>query len=176
MAWSSLHAGRENVKNGHTPWDWCSERWLVLRANTVSLDSPNEKCVSIAVKLLRYATDPSACEGERSNALGRLAVVIERGAVTFDQLAQAIGGGGHPHRRRRRQREHHGPAAGESPAACSVVMPWGKWEGTTLRSIAENDHGYLVWLVETVTGKRHRHLVECVRVVLDWFTRRGGRT
>ncbi len=62
------------------------------------------------------------------------------------------------------------PGKVRRPAACRVVMPWGRHEGERLGEIAENDPGYLKWLVDEASMAPA--LRRAVEIVYDHYT--GG--
>jgi hypothetical protein len=122
--------------------------------------STTEPRFDLVLKLLRFALDPSAREGEAQNAACRMVDVARREGVNYPGLEQFLG-------------ENFTPALPgpdfepEPPAAINVRMTFGKYDGKTLGWIAENDLPYLEWLVENIASKPG--LTRAAETVIDWY-------
>ncbi len=118
--------------------------------------------VDLVFKLLRFALDPSACEGEAINAAGQMVRAARRERVAIDHLVLALA----PEPKRLAATPSH------APPACELEMPFGKHRGKPLGWIARHDLGYLEWLRENVELKHW--LDEAIETVMDFMTKEAS--
>lgn len=92
------------------------------------------------VKLMRLAVDAAASDGEASSAWTKVLSLIRKEKLTYAKLMEAITP---PSRAAYWQSpQRRGPDYGW---AGEMIMPFGKHKGKRLRTIVEEDIGYLRW-------------------------------
>ncbi|HEY8666436.1 MAG TPA: hypothetical protein VIL86_07215 [Tepidisphaeraceae bacterium] len=112
-------------------------------------------------KLSRRALDPAAHEGEATNAAQKFVTIARRERIDFEGLAAAIA----PISRQLP------PAPPTPPAACEIVMRFGKYGGMTLSDIAREDLRYIRWMAEEI---KDEDLADAATDVLEYFTGRAA--
>lgn len=95
---------------------------------------------TLPIKLLAYALDPAALDGEAETAAVRFIRAARRDGFTIDTLAECLPRVSQPNRQE--------PKRLRRPPACRVKMPNGKYAGLSLLRIAIDDIQYLRWIAE----------------------------
>jgi hypothetical protein len=117
--------------------------------------------LDLVTKLLRFALDPSAREGEAENAACRMVRVARRENVGFEHLQKALAPARLP---------PPPPVKDEPPPVCELAMWCGKYEGWTLGELARHDAKYLKWVASEFNDEDVR---DAAAEVLSWFFGRG---
>jgi broad specificity phosphatase PhoE len=117
----------------------------------------------LVVKLLAYALNDGAGEGEAQNAAARMVSIARRERVTFDRLSEHIAAGV-------KRLPPAPPKTPPAPDALFMEMPFGKYSGMSLRDIFRKDVRYLRWMAANMEDDFYR---DAARDVLDWLTKGG---
>src|SRR5580704_10924143 len=93
---------------------------------------------SLPVKLLAYALDPAALDGEAETAAVRFIRAARRDGITFNALAESLWSASQSEKPSGNQENRV-----RRPPSCRVKMPHGKYTGLSLLRIATEDLKYL---------------------------------
>lgn len=111
--------------------------------------------IDLLAKLARRMLDPAASDGEAVNSAEKFARIARIDGVSFNDLGEIF--------------MLPDSAQTRRPAACGIVVHFGKHAGESLLDIGLANLGYLQWL--SVEAKND-DLRDAASVVLDWIT--GG--